>query len=362
MRVALLGVVPLALAGCVFGPPPVARVVAGREHVGRYIPPEAYASYAEGAYLEAHDKPRQAEHAYRDALAEDPDSAEIWTRLGALACRRAPKQAARAFAHARSIDASYAPLWREQAQCDLSHDRASAALTAARKAFHLDPDDEKTSVIMAELFTRQGDADAALRWLEALVTRDPTSLPGWRALLATARDAGNRQQELRAARALIARAPAERADLEKRYPQLAPSGSVDDALLSGQIKKARRRALSAHLPLGDLAVRAARLGLGGTAAELADEVLHADPDDANAWVARLVAADLSGDNAAFNSALASLGKSPVTPRPPAARLLAQLLQRRAGRVAAEHWRNAYGLPLPAKQVTDTPDAPSPVSE
>lgn len=362
MRAALLGIVPLFVAGCMFGPPPVVRVVNGREHVGRYISPEAYASYAEGAYFEAKGQREEAQRAYRLALDEDPDSAAIWTRLGALSCRRGRQEAENAFGRARSIDASYAPLWREQAQCELSHGHIDTALTAARKAFALDPDDQETSVLMAELLRRQGHKATALRWLEALVARDPTSLSGWRALLKTAKDTENRQQELRAARALLLRAPDQRATLEHRYPELAPLGSVDEALLSRDVDQARQRALAAHLALGDLAVRAARLGLPATAARLADKVLHADPEDANAWIARLVAADLSGDQAAFSTALVSLGQSPVTPRPPAARLLAALLQRRAGKAAAERWLQGYGLPSTRKQPGAQPDGSSRLKE
>ncbi len=349
MKVLALGILPLLLAGCIFGPAPVTRVVGGHESIGRYISPEAYASFAEGAYLEAQGQPGQAARAYRQALAEDPDSAAIWTRLGALACARSAADAHNAFARARSIDASYAPLWREQGRCDLSHQSLDAALVEAKKAFELDPDDEQTTLLLAELFKRRGQQDVALMWLDALVARAPTSLAGWRALLATAHDAGNREQELAAARTLIELAPAQAAGLERRYPELAPRASVDRALLSGDIDAARRGALAARLTVGDLAVRAAELGLASTATQLADEVLSADPGDANAWVARLVAADLSGDQAGFDSALTKLGKSPATPRPAAARLLGALLQRRSGKAAAESWLAAYGLPQAGKQ-------------
>ncbi len=343
MRVALLALLSLAVTGCMFGPPPVVRVVGGREHVGRYISPEAYASYAEGAYLEAQGHPEQAEQSYRQALAEDPDSAAIWTRLGALGCQKSRAQAARAFDHARAIDATYAPLWREQARCELSHGQVSAAYVTANKAFALDPDDEQTSVLMARLLEKRGQTGSALGWLEALVARDPESLAGWQALLSTAHAAGRKQIELRAAREMMQLAPARRAALARRYPALDRLALVDQALLSGDMAKARERALAAHLTLGQLAVRAAGLGLAKPAAQFADEVLRADPRDANAWIARLVAADLSGDQAAFGSALDALGRDPVPPEADAARLLAALLRRRAGSEAADRWLSAYGL-------------------
>lgn len=351
MKILLIGILPLFLAGCIFGPAPVVRVVGGHEMVGRYISPEAYASYAEGAYLEAKGQPQEAEQAYRRALADDPDSAAIWTRLGALACPHSAADAARSFARARGIDASYAPLWREQGSCDLSHGKLDAALAEANKAFALDPDDEPTTLLLAQLFQKRGQQKTALTWLEALVARDPTSIPGWRALLSAAHRAKNHQQELGAARALIRLSPNARGELERRYPELAPQASMDRALLSGDIAAARQRALAAHLTLGDLAVRAAELGLVSAAKKVADEVLRADPEDANAWVARLVAADLSGDQAAFDTALTMLGKSPVTPRPAAARLLGALLERRAGKAAARSWLGAYGLPPTEKPRT-----------
>lgn len=344
-----------------FGSPPVVRVVQGRELVGRYVSPEAYASYAEGAYLEQQGKLPEAERAYRRALSEDPDSAAIWTRVGALRCRAREKDAGAAFDRARAIDADYAPLWREKGRCDLSHRRFSAALSAAKKAFGLDPDDEQTTLLMAELFARRGHREDALRWLDALVARNPESLAGWQALLSTAKVAGDRPEELRAARALSRRAPAERADLERRYPEIAPLASADRALLSGRLDDARRHALAAHMPLGELAVRAAELGLPGPAARLADEVLGADPDDTNAWIARLVAADLSGDQTAFNSALARLGQSPATPRRAAAKLLGELLARRSGEAAARSWLAGYGVAREMKRAAGTEGKP-PLSE
>lgn len=361
MKLGLLTLLPLALSGCMFGPPPVTRVVGGRELVGRYISPKAYASYAEGAYLEAKGDRQQAERKYREALAEDPDSAAIWTRLGALGCQRSQADADRAFGRARAIDASYAPLWRETARCELSHGQTDAALASGKKAFALDPDDEQTTVLLAELFARRGQRDTALRWLDALVLRDPDSLAGWRALLSTAHAAGDHEQELRAARALIELAPGQRTALRRRYPALHLLAAADRALLSGDMKEARQRALAAHLTLGDLAVQAARLGLPKTAASLADTVLRADPDDANAWIARLVAADLTGDQAAFDSALDALGHSPVTPRPAAARLLGALLERRAGKDAAHRWLSAYGLAKAKKPPAGKP-ASAPLSE
>jgi sugar/nucleoside kinase (ribokinase family) len=59
-------------------------------------------------------------------------------------------------------------------------------------------------------------------------------------------------------------------------------------------------------------------------------VLTADPDDGDAWVAALVAADLQRDAAAFERAL----------------LFAQVLERRLGDAAAAAWLKAHG-PLPS---------------
>jgi hypothetical protein len=75
-------------------------------------------------------------------------------------------------------------------------------------------------------------------------------------------------------------------------------------------------------------------------------VLTADPDDGDAWVAALVAADLQRDAAAFERALLALGRHPVAPGALGARLFAQVLERRLGDAAAAAWLKAHG-PLPS---------------
>ena len=75
------------LAGCGLGAGTVTRVSNGVAVEGRYVPPEAYAAYAKGAFLEARGDDAAALAQYRLALDHDPDAPEILARLGAVQCR-----------------------------------------------------------------------------------------------------------------------------------------------------------------------------------------------------------------------------------------------------------------------------------
>ncbi len=145
MRVAaalLTALAAVALAGC--GEGAVVRIVDGRPVRGRFIPETAYALYAHGAEAEAAGDLGGAIAAFQLAVAEDPESPEIWTRLGALRCWTAPVDtvppaAEVAFARAAKLDPSYGPAHRERARCLLSKNGASpeTALAEAERALAL---------------------------------------------------------------------------------------------------------------------------------------------------------------------------------------------------------------------------------
>ena len=66
-------------------------------------------------------------------------------------------------------------------------------------------------------------------------------------------------------------------------------------------------------------------------------MLGADPDDGDAWVARVVAADLRRDRADFESALRDVPASASALSPVASRLYAELLERVVGAEARAAW-------------------------
>ena len=137
------------LGGCAFGSDSVVRVYHGREEPGRYVSHHAYAAFAHAALLEARGDLRGAASAYDRALAQDTQSAEIWTRLGSLRCQLGEPDAAVAFDRAIEIDLRYEPAWRERARCALRKGKLDDALKAAETAFQLDPNTELTTLLWA---------------------------------------------------------------------------------------------------------------------------------------------------------------------------------------------------------------------
>ncbi len=63
------------------------RLVDGRPVAGRYIEESAYALYLWAADAEARGDLAAAQRGFEQAALADPESPEIWTRIGALRCR-----------------------------------------------------------------------------------------------------------------------------------------------------------------------------------------------------------------------------------------------------------------------------------
>jgi tetratricopeptide (TPR) repeat protein len=313
-----------SLAGCA-ARAPVTRMVDGHHVEGRYVADRAYAAYLRGVTLEAKGELAAARAAYDEALGEDPESAELWTRLGAISCTGARSDggaALRAFDRAVRIDPEYEEAWTERARCHLAREELEQALGAARTAVSLDPDRREPVLLLVKVLGRLSRASEARAWLDGLVIRDPGS----------AAALGDLDSNKNGSRA---------------DPLAQTLGEVDGALLRGNDGLARRRALAARLSSGQLAVRAAALGRASFAREQAAIVLGADPGDTDARVAAAVAADLARDDAALARALASLpdGSTPLSPL--ARALLAELVTRRVGVEARTAWPNA-----PEGAVTD----------
>ncbi|WP_437978995.1 tetratricopeptide repeat protein [Sorangium sp. So ce295] len=338
-----------SIAGC--AAPRVARSIDGQIIEGRTIAAHAYALYAIGAEAEARGDLATALEAYELAEDGDPDSADIWTRIGSVRCRLGRGEAAgAAFERARAIEPDYEPAYREQARCDLSAGRLETALGRIDRAIVLDPDRDDGALLRAEILRRLGRTDDARLALRALVVRRPWSTEAWRALHAAAVEAGDHAVAEQAARRLRELAAPGAAVLGRPTPSGGQLAEVDEALVLGELRRARRLARDAELTPAEVAVRAAALGRLGEAREQAELVSAADPASAEALVALAVAADLSGDLDALTRACdaldlsAAAGGPAVAPSRLARLLFAELLFRRVGRDAALTW---LGPPPPA---------------
>lgn len=109
------------LTGCaLFEPAPVTRQVHGQLYEGPFIAPEAYAAYLRGALAEETQRYDEAETAFLEVTRSYGESAEAWTRLGAVRCNRPVprvRSAWDAFARAVEADATFAPALVERARC-----------------------------------------------------------------------------------------------------------------------------------------------------------------------------------------------------------------------------------------------------
>jgi len=360
-----LALLTIGLGGC--AEPTVLRVIDGNEVRGRFVSDYAYALYGRGVYQDAKrdempdtgSVPRRFLYtpglaALEAAASEDTESAHLWTAIGALRCRlpRTDLEGAeKAFARARGIEPEYAPLYREIARCRataeaetsdpaLAKARRDEALAAVETALRLDPDDVDAASVAASLLVGAGRVGEASRLLRALVIRRPGSIEAWLSLIPFARATHDEALLERASRKARELAPRRAAELEAGLPALAPLAEVDEALRRDDLAAARRHAQRAHLPLAEVAARAAALGHAGSARAEAEVVLAADPADITARIALAVAADLAADPAALGAAMEAIPAPPAeltAPSPLAGLLFAELLCRRVNEGAARAW-------------------------
>jgi Tfp pilus assembly protein PilF len=330
-------VVPVA-AGCA-GSASVTRMVAGHRVEGRFVADEAYAAYLKGVVLETQGQVDAAMAAYGEAIEHDPDSAELWTRLGALRCADAAKSAASskrgpwdAFMRASEIDPTYEETWTERARCHLKRGELDLAERAARGAVSLDPDRPEPAILLALVLERQGHVDEARRWLDGLVAREPRSIVAHEAMVSFAARTQDDVRRQASEDALTQLRP--RADGKAPHRDSASLSEVDKALERGDFDRARRLALAARISSGALALRAAALGSVSFA-----------PADGDARVAATVAADLQRDDAALERTVASIPRIATPLSPLATLLMAELLSRRIGAEAHRAFLQAAG-PLP----------------
>lgn len=297
MRVIAIAAITIATgaAGC-GGSEGVTRLVNGKPIASRFISDVAYARYVEGAEAEARGALDAALGLFEASAAEDPESADTWTRIGALRCKLG-KSAATAFDEARKREAAYPILPREEAACLARSGDNKAALAAIERASALDPTDPKTAELRASILIALGRADDAARVRAELAARST-----WVA------------------------------------PDRAPIALVDEALARGDLAGARRHARSAGVTGADLALRAAVLGRAAIAKEQAKLISSADPTNVSALIALVAALDLAGDTAALDEAVRAIPTDGAQPSLLARLAFTDLLARRSGAEAAKaYW-------------------------
>lgn len=338
MKLGVLAIlVALSMTGCIFTEGTVTRIYAGKTKEERFIAPEAYAHYTEAQLLETAGDDAAAEQEYLQAVDIDPDSVDIWTRIGAVRCRRNTDPES-AFDNAESLDREYAPLWRERSICALSRNDAAHALEWGKRAIAFDPDDARSTLAVVRALEKSGQRTEAERWKVAQNLRDP----GGSAFEDAVAKLAHQGKTLPKSKASVSTRPTRK--------------ELDHALLHDTPKVVRELALKSGVPISELATRAAALGLTDIAATEARRVLDADPDDSDAWIAALVAADLAHDEDRFLVVTGLLGNDPLAPRPLGRRLFVELLARRVSLDAARNYLGEEPLPPPADELEKNVDS------
>lgn len=308
------------LLGCA-GSRPVQRVNDGQVREGRFISHQSYAAYARAAALEAAGKLSQAEAAYTEALESDPQSPEIWIRIGSVRCKRSAPFAGEAFDHAEALAHNTAALWQARAECALKEGKTDAALTAARRALALDPERPENTQLVCNALLRAGKTGEARRHLDAFLVANPGFAPASRWL---AELFGSPQTDDARAREALSK--------------------LDELLLAQDFSKAMRHAQDLGLGYSELTARALALGQRAWARERADLALAANPHDIDARVLALVAADLELDSEKFREHLVLSEPNPPGTLGLSYWLFAELLTRRVGAEAARAWMKDAARP------------------
>lgn len=289
-RAAWLGLL-IGCAGCAEGSGSVTRMANGVRYEGRFINPEAYAAYTVAIEHETRGEYEKAVTWYLEARSDDPESPEIWARIGAARCfgatpQQGPAAAAQAFENGIRLDANYYGNYFERARCEERARVFDAALTDATAAVSRRPADEPANLLVSRLLQAQGRTADARNWLEAFQGYRPMSPAMARALEA-------------------ARAPANAPSAPERRAAVpsAPHSVAFAELRNGQLESARQQA---------------------------ERELGADPSNSDAWIAALVACDALRDDVCFDSALESIKAPSVAPSETGLAFLNELLLRRAG--------------------------------
>jgi tetratricopeptide (TPR) repeat protein len=294
----------VACTACTEGSGSVTRMVSGIRYEGRFISPEAYADYTLGVEHEARSEYEAALTWYLQARTEDPESPEIWARIGAVEClgaaaQNGPRAAARAFENGIRLDANYYGNYFERARCEERAQHFDAGLSDAVAAVARRPSDEPANLLAARLMQALGRTADARSWLEAFQSFRDTSPAMKRAL-----DAARQSSATNVASATnVPNVPGSRTASDVAATRSSARSVAFAELAAGQLESARKHA---EIELG------------------------ADPSNADAWIATLVACDALRDNVCFESALNALRTPSLPPSDTALQFLSELLVRRAG--------------------------------
>ncbi len=292
-RISQVGSVGLLVTciACAEGSNGVTRMANGVRYEGRFVNPEAYAACAVGIEHETRGEFVKAITWYLEARSEDPESPEIWARIGAAQCfaaepQRGPSVAARAFENGIRLGPSYYGPYFERARCEERARTFDSGLRDATAAVARRPGDEPANLLVARLMQALGRSADARAWLEAFESYRDVSPAMSRALDAA------------------------------RKPSAAAPRAPD--------------ASSALAPVRSLAFAELRAGKLEIARQHAEIELGADPTNADAWIAMLVACDALRDNICFDGTLDSLKSPSLAPSETGLAFLSELLLRRAG--------------------------------
>lgn len=309
---ACLIVAGLATTGCA-AEQVVDRSYDGRIVEGRFIEPEAYASFLSGVLSESGGDMASALASYARAERLDPGGPEIWTRIAAVRCAASPrdKRADEALSRALAVDEHYAPAWKVKAKCELARGDSNAAEAAALRAAQLEYASDTTAVL-SHVDPRPSDEATRRRIIEVTTTApDPATafhalavwaeahddIPLWsRALVALARiGPSDRATIARAAEELagwgaVGEAQAVAAAMVDACDEPAPASAhglaerfaLDEAIARRDIASLRRRAVRTRLGLDEAAGRAWLANDTQSARDLASELTRADPRDVGA--------------------------------------------------------------------------------
>jgi tetratricopeptide (TPR) repeat protein len=286
-------------SACAEGSSNVTRMANGVRYEGRFISPEAYADYTIGIEHETRGEYGKALVWYAQARSEDPESPEIWARIGAVQCssvaaQDGPGTAAHAFDNGLRLDSDYYGNYFERARCEERARDFNRGLADAMAAVARRPGDEPANLLVARLLQALGRSADARLWLEAFDSFRDASPAMKRALEAARKpNAANASSQAADGAAAPLNAPGRTAVRSAAFAELR----------AGELESARKRA---------------------------ETELGADPSNSDAWVAALVACDALRDNACFDSALAALRTPSLPPSDTALLFLSDLLARRTG--------------------------------
>ncbi len=383
----LLGALAIAaplVAGCA-GASKVTRVYDGRIVEGGFVPAEAYAAYLRGVLAEEAGDLRSALSAYELAASEDDEDPEPFTRIGEVRCKLDPKSkgADDAFARALRIDRTYAPALAAQARCAAARGNPTEGLATLEKIAAEDRTSTSLEALFIRLAAQRADSAADRQAREraiALTLASGDEPAAWDALVAWGRGKADAELLARGFEGLMRVAPLRGREIEAGVLELLGIGqaglarrvaagladmspelgvgriqdptvarlAIDEAILSGDVMRAERRATRGHVALSEVAARALILERPEVAGTLARGVLSADP---NAGCASMVLATLAArDGKASAANERGRGKDTPTDRPAAACVLVM-----AERLAA--FGDAESARVWAKSVAPAPMAP-----